>query len=95
MPNIEFTQYLRPAGRTRPMLIDRPEAIAQKAVEIIAAGYRLEVEELRSGDISLSIADDKEDADGELCENGTEVPRTVDRLIERFHKTLKARPDSE
>jgi len=82
---IPFTQYLRPNGRTREVSIERPAEIYKKAMEIINAGYRFEVEELTTGQISMTISKDDEDCDIELVSNGPEVPVAVDRMITRFH----------
>ena len=92
--SIPFTQFLRPDGRTRAVLIDRPDAIALKAGELIARGYRFEVEELMDGTVSMTVEHaDCEDGPFaiELCPNGPAVPETVDRLIADAY--AKARAD--
>ena len=86
MPDIEFTQYLRPNGRRETTYIDRPVHVAAKAAEIAAAGYFLECEALSTGHASFTIADRKHevDVDIEICPNGPEVHAAIDRLILRF-----------
>ena len=83
--SVRFIQYLRPAGRQKEMLINRPPSIVAKAEEIWAAGYRLEAEVLMSGLVSLTISDGEEDMAIELVANGPEVPKAVDRMISEFN----------
>ena len=84
MPDIAFTQYLRPNGRTTEVSIDRPEEISALADKIISDGFRFECEELQTGHASLTIAGPEEDEDIELVMNGPGVPDAVDRLVKRF-----------
>ena len=45
MPSIPFTQYMRPGlsfRKSQIVAIDRPNHVADKAEQIIAAGYRFE-----------------------------------------------------
>ena len=84
MPDIHFTQYLRPDGRREPVTIDRPEEIAKLASLITDRGYRFECEHLATGHASLTIAGLDDDEDIEVVPNGPEVPAAVDRLIKRF-----------
>ena len=88
--SIEFTQFLRPNGKQRLGWIDRPEDIENKAKEIISKGYKFECEELQTGMVSFTIADPKkeEDVEIEICNNGPAVPEAIDKMIERFHKTI-------
>jgi len=81
--SILFTQYLRPFGIPRPMKIDRPPDIEKMAQAIIAKGMVFEVEELTTGDVSLTIGDKvkEEDIAIQLCENGPAVPEAVDKLV--------------
>ena len=83
---IPFMQYLRPDGRKRPTSIDRPDDIATKAIRIIAAGYRFEIEELTTGDVSMTIFDPDKGIDVaiEVCPNGLAVTASVDKLIKGF-----------
>lgn len=86
---IEFTQYVMPHGRKRKTHIERPEEIANKAQDIIEAGYRFECEILSDyKTVSLTIADDDDDHAIEVVPNGPGVPKAVDRLIENFHTKL-------
>lgn len=80
---IPFTQYVRPFGGRRATTILRPAHIASAADRVIAAGYRFECEELTTGEVSLTIANDNGDFDIEVCANGPGVPNAVDRLVIR------------
>ncbi|QIG73291.1 hypothetical protein EVC02_070 [Rhizobium phage RHph_N17] len=84
MPNIYFTQYLRPNGRKEIVQIDRPDAVVKKADNISSHGFRFECEVLTTGDISLTISDEWGDYAFELCPNGPAVPTSVDKLILEF-----------
>ena len=85
--NIAFTQYLMPDGRTKPVMIDRPEDIGLKAQKLAEAGCRFEIEMLRTGEISMSVEREpvNDDDDGvlamEVCANGPDVPVRVDKMI--------------
>lgn len=86
MADIPFTQFLMPDGRESQVTIDRPDDIAAKAQEIIAAGYRFECEMLSDyTTISLTITDpDEGDVEIEIVPNGPEVPVAIDNMIKRF-----------
>lgn len=83
MPDIPFTQFMRPHGRPVPVLIARPEPIATLAKELAAVNCRFEIEELRTGEVSMTIEDGTVDEDGalaqEVVENGPAVVEAVDR----------------
>lgn len=81
---IPFTQFLRPDGRQTSLTIERPADVAELAKAIIGRGYRFECEELVTGYVSLTVADDKGDHDIEVVPNGPEVPAAIDRMIRRF-----------
>lgn len=92
---VRFTQFLRPDGRERPAVIDRSEAVAAKAAALAAAGYRLEIEELRDGTVSMTVEHPRgQDDDGplsiRLCPNGPAVPGTVDALVNEAHSRFTA-----
>jgi len=80
---IPFIQYLRPDGRKIYAEISRPEEVELKAGQIMAAGFRFEVEILTTGQVSMTITNDE---DGDVATeiipcNGPEVPEAVDRMI--------------
>lgn len=87
MPDIPFTQYLRPGTSftgCKPVAIDRPDHVADKAKQIIAAGYRFECEILTTGEVSLTITDDEADHAIEVVPNGPGMGEAVDRLVLGF-----------
>ncbi len=86
---IPFTQYLRPCGRKKEISIERPTEVCEKAMEIINAGYSFEIEVLTTGRVNMTISNDEDDHDMEIVDNGFNVPVAVDRMINRFYKTLK------
>jgi hypothetical protein len=86
--NIPFTQYLMPFGRKVEVTIARPKEVYDKAMDIIKAGYRFEIEMLTTGLVSMTIAGNDDDHDIEVVTNGPEVLMAVDRMITRFHGDL-------
>jgi len=82
--SIKFTQFLRPDGRQKVVYIDLDSATEELAMKIVEEGYRFEVEELSTGQISMSISNDDEDAALRVCNNGPEVPLTIVKMITEF-----------
>ena len=93
MPNIYFTQFLRPNGRKQTIMIDRPDPVVTKADSIAGHGFRFEREELHGTTVSLTISDDWGDYAFQLTPNGPGIPDAVDTLILEFDvaQALKAR----
>lgn len=89
LKGIPFTQYLLPNGRKIPVTIARPVEVYEKAMKIMNAGYRFEVELLTNGMVSMTISDDEADYAIEVVSNGPEVPKAVDRMINQFALTLE------
>lgn len=84
MRPIAFIQYLRPNGHKQCVQIERPDPVVVKADFIRLHGFRFEVEELMTGQVSMTIADDNDDYAIRICENGPAVPENVDDLILTF-----------
>lgn len=85
---VPFTQYLRPNGRQRPVSIERTTEVATLAMKVRDAGFRFDIEELMTGHVSMTVESNTPDAHGdyptiahEICANGPDVHRAVDRLI--------------
>lgn len=87
---IPFTQYLRPDGRQHPIEIERPKDIEEMARRMLLYGWRFEVEELSTGDVSLTVHDPRaeEDVAIEVVPNGPGVLEAVDRLVQVAHDVL-------
>lgn len=80
---IPFTQFLRPDGRQREVSIQRPADVADKAYKLISAGCRFEIEELTTGQVSMTVERDDPDGEAEvlameIVPNGPRVPGAVD-----------------
>lgn len=92
---IKFTQYLRPNGRTKVIEIERPSEIEALAQGLLKQGYVFEIEELQTGEVSMSIEDhSKEDPEViamEICPNGPEVPNAVDKMIREAYEQRTTR----
>lgn len=81
---ITFTQFLRPNGRQRSIEFIRPARIADAADYIIAASGRLEIEELMTGMVSMTVERDGEEEGAiahEICANGPPVLEHIDKLL--------------
>jgi isoaspartyl peptidase/L-asparaginase-like protein (Ntn-hydrolase superfamily) len=85
---IPFTQYLLPRGRKKQITVTRPPEIEKMAQAIIDAGYWFECEVLHTGECSFTITNDEADHAVQVCQNGPNVPETIDKLVTRFHATL-------
>jgi len=78
---IPFTQYLRPDGRKRRIEMTVVGGVAEAADRILRHGWVFEVEELTTGDASLTVSDGEEDVATEVVPNGPEVPVAIERLV--------------
>lgn len=88
-PEIPFTQYLRPFGTPKHVTLPVSEDLAAKAADIIAAGYRFEVELLTTNEASATIVHPtKGDVDIALAGNGPAVPIAIAAMVHRFHERL-------
>jgi len=85
---VRFTQYILPHGRKRTLTINRPFKVEEKARQVEVAGGRFEVEILRSGEVSLTVAYEDEDIAIELVPNDASVPPAVDRLVDAAFEKL-------
>lgn len=99
-PEIPFTQFLRPDGRRREVSIVRSDEVARQAQQLIEAGCRLEIEELTTGHVSMTV--ERDDAEGEtqvlgqrIVMNGPKVPSAVDSMITEAFGTLFSADTSE
>lgn len=89
---IPFTQFLRPNGMRRTVLIDRAEAVGKKAKALQNRGCRFEIEELNNGIVSMTVELRGSEDDGpiahRLVPNGPMVPEVVDALIQEAYERL-------
>lgn len=93
MPEIQFVQFKRPRGQELDVSIERPQEVYVKAMAIFAATFRLECEELSTGDCVFYIADGTTNYASVTVPNGPGVPDAVDKLIFEFDisKALETR----
>jgi hypothetical protein len=85
---IPFTQYKMPDGHTVEVVIDRPREVEARAHRLIDMGYKFEIEVLMTGQISMEITLKGEPFMGDICDNGPEVPRCIDNMINESHRAL-------
>lgn len=83
---ITWTQYVLPDGRRAQFTMEVPPDVADKAKLLEERGLFLEAEVLRTGQVSLTVADRKEElhADIRLMPNGPAVQEAACDLIRRF-----------
>lgn len=88
--SVPFTQYLRPNGRQKQVVIDCDKEIEAKALRVIQEGFVFEIEELTTGEVNMTC--EHELADGpiahEVCPNGPEVPLKVAELIRNAYSRV-------
>ena len=84
---IPFTQFMRPHGLRRKVLIESRPDIEQLASELLGAGYGFEIEELMSGLVSMEVCRGEHEilADS-LVPNGPRVVEAVEDLIKVAHR---------
>jgi hypothetical protein len=85
MPEIPFTQYLRPDGKRTATVIDMPQEIYDLAQQFIAAGGSYTSELLPGNDVSLcaefDVEGERRDIVCLVCFNDGSVPDSVDDLV--------------
>ncbi len=93
---IPFTQFLLPHGRRTPVTFDASPDLEALAAELLAAGYRFEVEVLRTGHVHLDCCGPSLDGEGdgpialEVCPNGPPVVAAVEHVVRDAHAAWKA-----
>lgn len=92
---IPFTQYLRPDGRQKAVVIERPKEIVQEALKLISEHKcRFDIEVLTTGDVSMTCEQGRgrnhRVLSWEICPNGPAVPEAVDRLVQKASEACQA-----
>lgn len=90
--SIPFTQFLRPHGEQRAIEIERPKPIEDAAKMLLASGCHFDIEELTTGQISMTCEHDTQEGAlaHEICANGPPVLDAVDRLVRKAVDSLHA-----
>jgi hypothetical protein len=90
MADVPFTQYVPPNGRREPVVFETDDAHAEKAQAIRDRGFDFEIEVLRTGDVSATIADPilEEDVEIVVAKNGPPIASGIEAMIDRFHSTM-------
>lgn len=84
---IPFTQFERPNGSTRQVFTEVSHKVHEAAQELLTSqeyDFTFEAEVLPADAVSLTINDGECDVAIEICANGSEVPKAVERLILNF-----------
>lgn len=93
MGQVVFTKYTLPDGRKSRVTVPVTDEAERLAKKIAAAGFVFEVEQLRTGDLSFTIADDEQDVAIELLfadalrEEAAALPaicKAASNMIEKF-----------
>ena len=89
---VPFVQFLRPDGRRRNIWIERDAERARKATALREQGCRFEVEELLTGEASMTVerlhGGEDELVSIRVVPNGPEVPPAVDELIDEAYERV-------
>ena len=95
MRRIVFTEFLRPNGRQRDVLIDRPDDIAAAADELHGKGCLLTVENLGNGNSCVTCEYEGADLWTELVPSGNDdkINAAVDRVICTSHSRIFGKRD--
>lgn len=79
---MNFTQYLLPDGRKKPMEIFMPDEVEEIASQLTQKGYEFEAEILTTGEVSLEcVYGEGESAAIEIVPNGPDVISAVEKLV--------------
>jgi len=84
---IQFTQYVFPHGKKRPIYIERSFDICQKAKELEAGGYVFEAE--LNGDLVTFYCTKSEQSIIRIARNGVEVDQAVNNLVLSAYEIMK------
>lgn len=82
---IIFTRFHKPNGRRSKVEIDRPTDIDKMARDLVRYGYDFEIEVLRGDEIHMTVSNEDGDLCSRICENGPQVPISVDEMIAEAH----------
>lgn len=80
---VRLTQFMRPNGTPVPVSTYLPVETQELYEEMSSAGAWFEAEELRTGQVSLTIATEDEDIDIEIVSNGPMVQKAMARMLKR------------
>lgn len=83
---VRFTQFLRPDGRRQPIEIDGlAPAVESMANELAAAGWRLEIEVLRTGHVHADVCNAEGQLSSLIEENGPKLPGAIETMLREAH----------
>jgi hypothetical protein len=82
---IIFTRFHKPNGRRSKVEIDRPTDIDKMARDLVRYGYDFEIEVLRGDEVHMTVSNEDGDMCSRICENGPQVPISVDSMIVEAH----------
>jgi uncharacterized protein (DUF849 family) len=89
---LRFTQFLFPNGERKSVMTEVPADIERMAEEVVAAGFRFEIEcHPETQLIHMDCCDDDEVLTAHVCLNGPEVPSHVRKLVTEAHAIVTAR----
>lgn len=92
---IPFTEFVRPLGRRKEILLPCSKEAEALAKELLKAGFRFEAELLTTREISLTVSTIEKDYDIEVFwpKQGAgleQITEAVSALITRAHEKFKA-----
>jgi hypothetical protein len=80
---VDGVQYLRPDGRTKKVETDLPIKSEEYYIDMMASNCRFEIEELTTGEISVTISSEEADVDIEVVGNGPDVQVAMVEMLKR------------
>ena len=79
----QVMQFMRPDGRRNPTSTMLSDEVLPQYREMQSAGFRFESEVLRTGQVSVAISGDEDDADSEIVANGPKVRDAMEKMLKR------------
>jgi len=83
---VKFTQFLRPSGERKTVEIDGlAMEVEGFAAELAAAGWRLEIEVLRTGQVHADVCNEEGQLASFIEDNGHKIPPAIEALLRQAH----------
>jgi len=86
--SIPFTQYIRPNGHKKQIIINRPEEIEKLAKTLIAEGVHFDVEILTNDMVSMTAEKDDKVLSIELSPREPQIEEKIDSLIKCAYRMV-------
>ena len=81
---VQAVQYLRPDGHKKLIVTELPIYSRKSYERMLEQGLWFELEVLTTGEVSITVSNDKTDVDCEVVANGPEVHRAMLKMLSNF-----------